>query len=188
MVLTRYGPAASAASGRGQSEPGAFPKREVLILCLGMLANSYNLSSLFPYVGMMVKDLLNLETVNEAGGCNRAAPAAAAAAAAEAQKQTQAEGSIHNSAARNTIYVMNISIESITGARLSIYLSNCANRLLRRVRGERVIVRPFLQRLCLGKLDRFLRKETSDDCVAAVDGDLVSLLRAVDHVRLGPFI
>lgn len=91
MVPTRYGPAPSAAPGRGQSEPGTFPKRGVLILCLGMLANSYTLSSLFPYVGVMVKDLLNLETINEAGGCSSAAPAAVAVAAAETEAAAEAE-------------------------------------------------------------------------------------------------
>ncbi|CAN0329539.1 unnamed protein product [Pylaiella littoralis] len=52
---------------RGEAEPGKFPFQLVALLCLGMTVNSYTLVSLFPYVGMMVKDLLNLETINEAG-------------------------------------------------------------------------------------------------------------------------
>lgn len=47
--------------------PGDFPTLAVVILVLCMTINGYALSNLFPYVGMMVKDLLGLETTNEAG-------------------------------------------------------------------------------------------------------------------------
>ncbi|CAM9990827.1 unnamed protein product, partial [Ectocarpus fasciculatus] len=44
-----------------------FPTRLVVILALAMTVHSYTLVSLFPYVGMMVSDLLSLGTLNEAG-------------------------------------------------------------------------------------------------------------------------
>lgn len=44
-----------------------FPLREVVILAICMSLNGYALSNLFPYVGMMVKGLLGLETTNEVG-------------------------------------------------------------------------------------------------------------------------
>lgn len=44
-----------------------FPTRAVVILALAMTINSYTMVSLFPYVGMMVKELLNLESTNEVG-------------------------------------------------------------------------------------------------------------------------
>ena len=43
------------------------PVRSVVILCLCMTLNSYTLVNLFPYVGLMVKGLLGLETINEVG-------------------------------------------------------------------------------------------------------------------------
>ena len=187
MVPTRYGPAPSAAPGPGQSEPRAFPKRAVLILCLGMLVNSYTLSSLFPYVGVMVKDLLDLETINEAGGCNSAAPAAAAVAAAETEAAAEAKAErVASTGQRDERATCLFKVLQMP--RFWMHPFNCAKRLLRWVRGERAIVRPFLERLRLGKLDRFFRKENSDDRVAALDGNLVSLLWVVDHLRLGPFI
>ena len=59
-------------TGHVEAEPAKkFPTLAVVILSLGMVIHSYTLVSLFPYVGMMVKDLLGLETTNEAGarGC-----------------------------------------------------------------------------------------------------------------------
>ena len=44
-----------------------FPARAVLILSMCITLNSYTLVSLFPYVGVMVKQLLELETTNELG-------------------------------------------------------------------------------------------------------------------------
>ena len=59
-------------AGHVDDEPAKkFPTLAVAILCLGMTVTSYTLVSLFPYVGMMVKELLSLETTNEAGECNR---------------------------------------------------------------------------------------------------------------------
>lgn len=52
-----------------QLEPTArgFPTRTVVILSLCATLNSYTLVNLFPYVGLMVKELLALETTNELG-------------------------------------------------------------------------------------------------------------------------
>lgn len=46
-----------------------FPLGPVAILAICMSLNGYALSNLFPYVGMMVKGLLGLETTNEVGEC-----------------------------------------------------------------------------------------------------------------------
>lgn len=48
-------------------EGACFPTRAVAILTLGMTVNSYAMVSLFPYVGMMVKELLSLQSTNEVG-------------------------------------------------------------------------------------------------------------------------
>ena len=50
-------------------ESGAadFPTQFVAILVICMALNCYTLANLFPYVGLMVKDLLQLQTTNEAG-------------------------------------------------------------------------------------------------------------------------
>eukprot|EP00752_Nemacystus_decipiens_P005353 g4854.t1 len=44
-----------------------FPRRSVIILALALTTNAYTLVNLFPYVGMMVKHLMNLPTTNESG-------------------------------------------------------------------------------------------------------------------------
>lgn len=44
-----------------------FPTLTVAILSLCMTLNIYTLVNLFPYVGLMVKQLLALETTNEVG-------------------------------------------------------------------------------------------------------------------------
>lgn len=44
-----------------------FPRLEVIILVLCVTVNSYTLVNLFPYVGIMVMQLLGLESINEAG-------------------------------------------------------------------------------------------------------------------------
>ena len=44
-----------------------FPTLTVVILSLCMTLNIYTLVNLFPYVGVMVKKLLALETTNELG-------------------------------------------------------------------------------------------------------------------------
>ena len=44
-----------------------FPARDVTILSLCLTLNIYTLVNLFPYVGVMVNDLLELETTNELG-------------------------------------------------------------------------------------------------------------------------
>ena len=46
---------------------GEFPTRAVAILSVCLTLNSYTLVSLFPYVGLMVQDLLGLETTNDSG-------------------------------------------------------------------------------------------------------------------------
>lgn len=52
----------------GEADLGStFPARTVIILSLCMTLNTYTLVNLFPYVGIMVKDLLELETTNELG-------------------------------------------------------------------------------------------------------------------------
>lgn len=52
-------------------EPGPgkclFPTQTVVILGLCNVLNGYTLTNLFPYVGMMVKGLLGLDTTNELG-------------------------------------------------------------------------------------------------------------------------
>ena len=48
-------------------EETCFPTRAVVILTLGMTVNSYAMVSLFPYAGMMVKELLSLQSTNEIG-------------------------------------------------------------------------------------------------------------------------
>lgn len=45
----------------------SFPTRAVVILSMANTINSYTMVSLFPYVGMMVKDLLDLQSINEVG-------------------------------------------------------------------------------------------------------------------------
>lgn len=50
-----------AGSGEG------FPTRAVLILALCMGVHSFTFVSLFPYVGMMVKECLKLDSIDEAG-------------------------------------------------------------------------------------------------------------------------
>lgn len=54
--------APSAADGTGR-----FPYGAIIILVLAVSINSYTLTNLFPYVGMMVKHLLGLATINESG-------------------------------------------------------------------------------------------------------------------------
>ncbi|CAN0066183.1 unnamed protein product [Scytosiphon promiscuus] len=46
---------------------GEFPTRAVLILALCMGVHSFTFVSLFPYVGMMVKECLELESIDKAG-------------------------------------------------------------------------------------------------------------------------
>lgn len=46
---------------------GKFPSGAVVILALCTTLQCYTLVSLFPYVGLMVEQLLRLETTNEAG-------------------------------------------------------------------------------------------------------------------------
>lgn len=50
-----------------EGKRSAFPVQTVTILVLCMTLNNYSLVSLFPYIGVMVMDLLGLETTNEAG-------------------------------------------------------------------------------------------------------------------------
>lgn len=54
-------------TGRMSSPGRAFPTRSVTILALCMAVHSFTFVSLFPYVGVMVKSLLKLESTNEAG-------------------------------------------------------------------------------------------------------------------------
>ena len=44
-----------------------FPMKVVIILSLCMTVNTYSVVSLLAYVGVMVKDLLDLETTNKSG-------------------------------------------------------------------------------------------------------------------------
>lgn len=48
-------------------EPHRFPAGTVFILTLAATVYCYTLASLFPYVGVMVSQLLSLDTTNEAG-------------------------------------------------------------------------------------------------------------------------
>lgn len=50
-----------------EPDSGTFPARVVIILSLCMTVNTYSVVSLLAYVGVMVKDLLDLETTNESG-------------------------------------------------------------------------------------------------------------------------
>lgn len=45
----------------------AFPWLRVIILALCMTVHSYTLASVYPYVGVMTKNLLGLPSMNEAG-------------------------------------------------------------------------------------------------------------------------
>eukprot|EP00752_Nemacystus_decipiens_P004106 g3756.t1 len=60
-------PGADAGTTPAGGEGACFPTRAVAILTLGITVNSYAMVSLFPYVGMMVKELLSLKSTNEAG-------------------------------------------------------------------------------------------------------------------------
>lgn len=64
---TNTGMAAPTSLHHANSESASFPTRAVVILSLVMTINSATLVSLFPYVGMMVKELLSLESTNEVG-------------------------------------------------------------------------------------------------------------------------
>ncbi|CAN0415628.1 unnamed protein product, partial [Ascophyllum nodosum] len=44
-----------------------FPRREVITLALCSTTLNYTLVNLFPYVGIMVKDMMALDSINEAG-------------------------------------------------------------------------------------------------------------------------
>ena len=44
-----------------------FPRREVFILLLCVSVNAYTRVNLFPYVGIMVMQLMRLQSINEAG-------------------------------------------------------------------------------------------------------------------------
>ena len=46
-----------------------FPRREVITLALCSTTLNYTLVNLFPYVGIMVKDMMALDSINEAGNC-----------------------------------------------------------------------------------------------------------------------
>lgn len=54
------------------AEGRAFPHGPVIILALALTTNAYTLVNLFPYVGMMVKRLMELPTTNEAGALREA--------------------------------------------------------------------------------------------------------------------
>ena len=44
-----------------------FPRLEVIILVLCVIVNTYAVENLLPYVGMMVKQLMELESIDESG-------------------------------------------------------------------------------------------------------------------------
>ena len=44
-----------------------FPRRGVFILVFCVSVNVYTLVNLFPYVGIMVKQMMGLESINESG-------------------------------------------------------------------------------------------------------------------------
>jgi len=44
-----------------------FPRLEVIILVLCVIVNTYAVDNLFPYVGIMVKQLMELESIDESG-------------------------------------------------------------------------------------------------------------------------
>ena len=44
-----------------------FPRLEVIILVLCVTVDSYTVDNLFPYVGIMVKQLMELESIDESG-------------------------------------------------------------------------------------------------------------------------
>lgn len=55
----------------------SFPALQVTVLALCMAQQSYTYINLFPYVGMMVKELFGLESPNESGEHVRAVHTAA---------------------------------------------------------------------------------------------------------------
>lgn len=63
--VERSGAAHSSESGSGPA--GGFPTRAVLILAVCMGVHSFTFVSLFPYVGIMVKECLKLDSIDEAG-------------------------------------------------------------------------------------------------------------------------
>lgn len=66
VQMTRSAQDRAASSG----VPGQpFPTRAITILALVMAVHSFAFVSMFPYVGIMVTELLDLETTNNAGGC-----------------------------------------------------------------------------------------------------------------------
>ncbi|CAM9962798.1 unnamed protein product, partial [Ectocarpus fasciculatus] len=55
------------APGPGSGHVSTFPIRAIVVLALCMAIHSYTFISLFPYVGTMAKELLDLESTNESG-------------------------------------------------------------------------------------------------------------------------
>lgn len=58
---------ATAAFHHADGEMTSSATRAVVVLALANTVNAYAMVSLFPYVGMMVKDLLSLQSTNEVG-------------------------------------------------------------------------------------------------------------------------
>lgn len=58
---------------RHQQDDGGqkMPRFLVGVLAAALVVNAYTLSNLFPYVGLMVRDLMDLQTMDESGksGC-----------------------------------------------------------------------------------------------------------------------
>eukprot|EP00903_Cladosiphon_okamuranus_P005917 g5848.t3 len=57
----------SSARGLGSSAESAFPRRAIIVLALCMAVHAYTFVSLFPYVGTMVTELLDLNSSNNSG-------------------------------------------------------------------------------------------------------------------------
>ena len=51
----------------GYDHHDGFPRLVVVILVLCVSVNSYTLANLFPYVGIMVRQLMGLESINDSG-------------------------------------------------------------------------------------------------------------------------
>lgn len=53
--------------GSNDASTAVFPRRAIFALAFCMAVHSYTFVSLFPYVGTMVTELLDLESTNKSG-------------------------------------------------------------------------------------------------------------------------
>lgn len=56
-------------AGKAKGNVRQFPMAEMVAISLALVCQAYVVSSLFPYVGFLVQDLLQLSSRNAAGEC-----------------------------------------------------------------------------------------------------------------------